>query len=115
MSAVCWTAKTGQPPPVQVGLLVMRAEDLKGNLDGMLLAVLTAGPQHGYSIVEAVRERSAGRVNPRPGRSIRRCIDWRTVVSSAAAGSRSAAADLRDHVSGQKEPAGDPRELARNR
>ena len=41
----------------------MRAEDLKGNLDGMLLAVLTAEPKHGYAIVEALRQRSDGRVN----------------------------------------------------
>lgn len=41
----------------------MRAEDLKGNLDGMLLAVLNTGPMHGYAVVESLRERSEGRVN----------------------------------------------------
>ncbi|HEX4226509.1 MAG TPA: helix-turn-helix transcriptional regulator [Pseudonocardiaceae bacterium] len=41
----------------------MRAADLKGNLDGMLLAVLTAEPGHGYAIIEALRCRSGGRVN----------------------------------------------------
>lgn len=41
----------------------MRAEDLKGNLDGMLLAVLSGGPLHGYAIVESLRQRSDGRVN----------------------------------------------------
>jgi PadR family transcriptional regulator PadR len=41
----------------------VRAEDLKGNLDGMLLAVLAAAPKHGYAIVEALRQRSDGRVN----------------------------------------------------
>jgi DNA-binding PadR family transcriptional regulator len=41
----------------------MRAADLKGNLDGMLLAVLTTGPGHGYAIIEALRQRSDGRVN----------------------------------------------------
>jgi DNA-binding PadR family transcriptional regulator len=41
----------------------MRAEDLKGNLDGMLLAVLNTGPMHGYAIVESLRRRSEGRVN----------------------------------------------------
>lgn len=41
----------------------MRAADLKGNLDGMLLAVLTAEPGHGYAIIEALRRRSGGRVN----------------------------------------------------
>ncbi|HEY4017341.1 MAG TPA: helix-turn-helix transcriptional regulator [Pseudonocardiaceae bacterium] len=41
----------------------MRAADLKGNLDGMLLAVLTTRPGHGYAIIEALRQRSGGRVN----------------------------------------------------
>jgi DNA-binding PadR family transcriptional regulator len=41
----------------------MRAEDLKGNLDGMLLAVLSAGPLHGYAIVDALRQRSEGKVD----------------------------------------------------
>jgi PadR family transcriptional regulator len=40
----------------------MRAEELKGNLDGMLLAVLSSGPLHGYAIVESLRERSDGKV-----------------------------------------------------
>src|ERR1700761_6147866 len=41
----------------------MRAADLKGNLDGMLLAVLTSRPGHGYAIIEALRQRSGGRVD----------------------------------------------------
>lgn len=35
---------------------------MKGNLDGMLLAVLSSGPLHGYAIVESLRERSDGKV-----------------------------------------------------
>src|SRR2546423_12154605 len=38
----------------------MRAETLKGHLDGLLLAVLEDGPQHGYAIIEALRTGSAG-------------------------------------------------------
>jgi DNA-binding PadR family transcriptional regulator len=38
----------------------MRAEALKGHLDGLLLAVLEAGPAHGYAIIEAMRARSDG-------------------------------------------------------
>jgi len=38
----------------------MRAERLKGHLDGLLLAVLAAGPAHGYAIIERLRERSGG-------------------------------------------------------
>jgi PadR family transcriptional regulator len=38
----------------------MMAEKLKGNLDMLLLAVLAAGPGHGYSIITRLRERSDG-------------------------------------------------------
>ena len=38
----------------------MRAETLKGHLDGMLLAALEPGPRHGYGIMEALRAGSGG-------------------------------------------------------
>src|SRR2546429_9123015 len=38
----------------------MRAETLKGHLDGMLLAALEAGPRHGYAVMEALRSGSGG-------------------------------------------------------
>jgi DNA-binding PadR family transcriptional regulator len=38
----------------------MRGEALKGHLDGILLAALTAGPAHGYVIIDSLREASAG-------------------------------------------------------
>jgi DNA-binding PadR family transcriptional regulator len=41
----------------------MRAESLKGHLDGILLAVLEPGPRHGYAIMEALRVRSGGQVD----------------------------------------------------
>jgi PadR family transcriptional regulator PadR len=41
-------------------LLPMRAEVLKGHLDGLLLATLTDGPRHGYAIKEALRLGSGG-------------------------------------------------------
>jgi PadR family transcriptional regulator PadR len=41
----------------------MRAETLKGHLDGILLAVLEPEPRHGYAIMEALRERSGGHVD----------------------------------------------------
>jgi PadR family transcriptional regulator, regulatory protein PadR len=41
----------------------MRAETLKGHLDGMLLASLEAGPRHGYAIMEALRAGSDGQVD----------------------------------------------------
>ncbi len=41
----------------------MRAETLKGHLDGILLAVLEPEPRHGYAIMEALRVRSGGHVN----------------------------------------------------
>lgn len=39
----------------------MRAEALKGHLDGLLLAALEPGPLHGYGVIEALREGSGGR------------------------------------------------------
>lgn len=38
----------------------MRAEQLKGHLDALLLAVLEPGPLHGYAAMEALRARSGG-------------------------------------------------------
>ena len=38
----------------------MRAEQLKGHLDALLLAVLEGGSLHGYAISEALRARSRG-------------------------------------------------------
>jgi DNA-binding PadR family transcriptional regulator len=39
----------------------MKAEVLKGHLDGLLLAVLEAGPAHGYAVIETLRANSGGR------------------------------------------------------
>src|SRR5260370_25316912 len=47
----------------RVAWLPMRAETLKGHLDGILLAVLEPGPRHGYAIMEALRIRSGGHVH----------------------------------------------------
>jgi PadR family transcriptional regulator, regulatory protein PadR len=41
----------------------MRAETLKGHLDGVLLASLEAGPRHGYAIMEALRAGSGGQLD----------------------------------------------------
>jgi len=41
----------------------MRAEVLKGHLDGLLLSVLEAEPLHGYAVMEALRTGSGGRVD----------------------------------------------------
>jgi DNA-binding PadR family transcriptional regulator len=38
----------------------MTGSELQGHLDGMLLAVLAAGPRHGYAIVEELSRRSDG-------------------------------------------------------
>lgn len=39
----------------------MRAQALKGHLDGMLLAALEDGPRHGYAVMEILRAGSDGR------------------------------------------------------
>jgi PadR family transcriptional regulator PadR len=38
----------------------MHAEALRGHIDTMVLAALRAGPAHGYALVGAVAEQSAG-------------------------------------------------------
>lgn len=45
----------------------MRADALRGHLDGLLLAVLEPGPLHGYAIVVAVQQRSGGALELRTG------------------------------------------------
>ncbi len=39
----------------------MKAEVLKGHLDGLLLATLEDGPRHGYAVMEVLRAGSDGR------------------------------------------------------
>ena len=41
----------------------MRAEELKGHLDAMLLAALEGGPRHGYAVIEALRQSTGGRLD----------------------------------------------------
>jgi transcriptional regulator len=41
-------------------LLGVRAEALKGHLDGLILATLQTGPAHGYAIAHTLRARSDG-------------------------------------------------------
>lgn len=38
----------------------MRPNQTKGNLDVLLLGVLSTGPAHGYEVITALRERSRG-------------------------------------------------------
>ena len=40
----------------------MQPEELKGHLDALILAVLSAGPLHGYAVIEALKHRSGGRL-----------------------------------------------------
>jgi PadR family transcriptional regulator PadR len=41
----------------------MRAEELKGHLDTLLLAALEDGPRHGYAVMEALRQVTGGRMD----------------------------------------------------
>ena len=47
----------------RVVLLPMRAEELKGHLDALLLAALEDGPRHGYAVIEALRHSTGGRLD----------------------------------------------------
>lgn len=41
----------------------MEPEQLKGHLDGLVLAVIAGGPKHGYAVIEALKGRSQGRLD----------------------------------------------------
>ncbi|MBW0117521.1 PadR family transcriptional regulator [Pseudonocardia abyssalis] len=38
----------------------MRPDAVRGHLDGLILAVLEAGPRHGYAVIEGLQARSGG-------------------------------------------------------
>src|SRR5689334_6346284 len=44
-------------------MLGMEGEMLKGHLDMIVLAALSAGPAHGYSVIEEIRRRSGEAFN----------------------------------------------------
>lgn len=39
------------------------SDRVRGNLDGLLLGVLSHGPAHGYAVIEAMREASDGELD----------------------------------------------------
>lgn len=41
----------------------MRAEELRGHLDSLLLAALEDGPRHGYAVMEHLREATGGQLD----------------------------------------------------
>src|SRR5271169_1623636 len=45
----------------------MRAEELKGHLDALLLAALEDGPRHGYAVIEALRQSTGGQLDMATG------------------------------------------------
>ncbi len=41
----------------------MTADELKGHLDALILAVLSREPLHGYAVIEALKSRSGGKLS----------------------------------------------------
>jgi hypothetical protein len=41
----------------------MEPEQLKGHLDGLVLAVIAGEPKHGYAVIQALKVRSQGRLD----------------------------------------------------
>jgi PadR family transcriptional regulator PadR len=41
----------------------MKPEELKGHLDGLILAVVTREPLHGYAVIEELKARSGGQLS----------------------------------------------------
>src|SRR4051794_39126755 len=71
----------------------MRAEALKGHLDGLLLAVLEVGPAHGFAVMAELRNRTEGAVDLEGGTiypALRRLEDAGLITGSwtMAAGRR---------------------------
>ncbi len=61
-------------------------ERLKGNLDLLLLSVLSAGPAHGYAIIAALRDRSEGSFDLPEGPICPACTGWRVGASGQLMG-----------------------------
>jgi PadR family transcriptional regulator PadR len=40
--------------------MTVRAEELKGHLDSLILAVVAGEPLHGYAVIEELKQRSGG-------------------------------------------------------
>jgi DNA-binding PadR family transcriptional regulator len=40
----------------------MEAQELKGHLDGLILAVVAGDPKHGYAVIEQLKARSGGKL-----------------------------------------------------
>ncbi|HWD24502.1 MAG TPA: helix-turn-helix transcriptional regulator [Acidimicrobiales bacterium] len=41
----------------------MRADELRGHLDAVLMSIIDEGPAHGYAILESLRDRTDGSVD----------------------------------------------------
>lgn len=41
----------------------MKPEELKGHLDGLILAVVAPAPLHGYAVIDALKRRSGGELS----------------------------------------------------
>ena len=61
----------------------MRAEELKGHLDALLLAALEGGPRHGYAVIEALRTDSGGRLDLPTAGALPQRLDHRVPVPRA--------------------------------
>lgn len=46
---------------------IIQGEQLRGHLEGMILAILEAEPMHGFNIVKQLQERGEGSLNLREG------------------------------------------------
>ena len=77
---------SGWLPRVPVVLLPMRAEVLKGHLDGLLLATLETGPRHGYAVMEAMRSAVGASPTCLPALSIQPSTAWSGPGWSAVVG-----------------------------
>jgi len=55
-----WFRVVDRHPPSYLESLGMKRDATRGNLDVLLLRILSAGPLHGYAVITALKERSGG-------------------------------------------------------
>ena len=70
----------------------MKPEELKGHLDGLILAVVAREPLHGYAVIEQLKARSGGALALPRARCTRPCTGSRPTACSRASGRRRPAA-----------------------
>ena len=69
-------------------MAAISGDQLRGHLDGLILAALERGAAHGWDIWRSLEAASGGALRAKEGSLIRPCIAWRAGADCRAVGSR---------------------------